>query len=152
MVLITAGRGFASGSTPYPPYHDCGLCLVSIRSATFIPLARSSSWMDRAISLTALRRIPMRKLRLDLDALVVDSFDSSPGRRDGRGTVRGHATEAGGNTCDYCVVNATHEFVSCYASDCGCPVWTQQGCYSAGCSVTCRWADTCGDGCPVDPT
>ena len=34
-----------------------------------------------------------RKLALDLDSLSVDSFDTSPEMRDGRGTVRGHDTE-----------------------------------------------------------
>ncbi|HEU0054178.1 MAG TPA: hypothetical protein VFQ39_13420, partial [Longimicrobium sp.] len=68
----------------------------------------------------------------------------------GSGTVRGHATY-GGTSCDYCVEYATHEFVSCYASDCACPPYSA-ACYSAACTATCRWADTCGDTCPVDPT
>ena len=35
----------------------------------------------------------MRKLSLELDALAVESFDTTPAARDGRGTVRGNESD-----------------------------------------------------------
>ena len=39
-----------------------------------------------------------RKLSLDLDTLAVDSFETSPGAEDVRGTVRAHADTARADT------------------------------------------------------
>lgn len=55
----------------------------------------------------------MRKLKLDLEELAVDSFDTRAEDGDARGTVRAHESEGGG--CNY----ATYEYVSCDYSDCG---------------------------------
>lgn len=41
----------------------------------------------------------MKKLRLDLDHLAVESFDTSARRATGRGTVRGHTALTGYLTC-----------------------------------------------------
>ncbi|HEX2207975.1 MAG TPA: hypothetical protein VHG93_09870 [Longimicrobium sp.] len=55
----------------------------------------------------------MRKMKLDVEALAVDSFGTETARKEMRGTVRGNAvldvvtvrvtcyTNCGGSTCDY---------------------------------------------------
>jgi hypothetical protein len=49
----------------------------------------------------------MKKIRLDLDALAVDTFEPAARKDAGRGTVRAHAeTEWGEHTCD--------DFGSCF--------------------------------------
>lgn len=103
----------------------------------------------------------MRKLRLELEQLVVDSFDPVPARAPvRRGTVRGRAeTFEAVNTCGYCDPQETPAYQSCYDSDCGCPT---QGCGSAACATaacpsaacataTCRGNETCVDFCMVGP-
>jgi hypothetical protein len=42
----------------------------------------------------------MMKLKLDLDRLVVESFEAEPAQADRKGTVRGHQT--GHETCQPC--------------------------------------------------
>lgn len=87
----------------------------------------------------------MRKLTLDPDKLVVDSFSVAPeAPTRGRGTVRAHAT------MDYpCVEYMTYEYVSCDLSACGC---TAQGCYTQGCptAATCAPRVTCNLACPEE--
>lgn len=56
----------------------------------------------------------MRKLRLDLDDLAVDSFDTRPEPKEGRGTVLAHESGMVG-----CVNYATYEYASCDYSACG---------------------------------
>jgi hypothetical protein len=41
----------------------------------------------------------MRKIRLNVDALTVESFDTAEGSDDARGTVRGNWTRYAGGTC-----------------------------------------------------
>jgi hypothetical protein len=43
----------------------------------------------------------MRKLKLDVDRLAVESFEAEPAEIEGRGTVRAHApTNIHAHTCD----------------------------------------------------
>ena len=103
----------------------------------------------------------MRKLRLELDHLVVDSFDPAPTRAPvRRGTVRGRGqTFEAVDSCAYCDPQETPAYNSCYVSDCGCQT---QGCGSQACATaqcpsaacataTCRGNDTCYDFCVVIP-
>lgn len=72
----------------------------------------------------------MRKIRLDIDALQVDSFETRAPEAE-RGTVRGHATQygscqgscvqtCGGRTCEPPCENEPTIYVTCVES-CG---WT----------------------------
>jgi hypothetical protein len=99
----------------------------------------------------------MRKIRLDLDALAVDSFavsaESAP-----RGTVQGHGGRQSIDICeplphDYTEVDCTAAAScngTCYAS-CGggCGGWS--GYYTCG-GFSCREAYTCDpEPAPIDP-
>ena len=93
----------------------------------------------------------MRKMRLELDALAVESFAAAEAGAP-RGTVRGHVslyyedcspseTCDGGNTCAGTCQSCNGTCVySCHAT-CGCP---SGGCVgpSAGCDST-AWGDVC---------
>lgn len=71
----------------------------------------------------------MRKIRLDLDSLSVESFSTVPGKSDHEGTVFGHLPPytyakycsdgiTCGDSCDFCETAAT-DCGTCGASDCG---------------------------------
>lgn len=72
----------------------------------------------------------MRKLKLDLDHLAVESFDTADEKR-GTGTVMGHDTIRCSNTCDTvdnytcngqytCAGEATcHDLLTCRIDSCG---------------------------------
>lgn len=77
----------------------------------------------------------MRKLALDLDSLVVDSFGTEPARA-GEGTVLGQATDAWG-TC----------YTDCVGGTCpGCSPSSIVLCATAGCGSG-RDVDTCYETC-----
>jgi len=62
----------------------------------------------------------MKKLKLDLDALQVETFEAERAPRS-RGTVQGHATSGGGGPfeCQYQCVTGGVSDIGC-ASDFGC--------------------------------
>jgi hypothetical protein len=84
----------------------------------------------------------MKKLKLDLDNLRVDSFDLTPAKDSGgRGTV-----VAQYDTCDTCTCYSACGTCptccgTCYYTDCGtCPQdWS--------CCATCNSCDSCNDTC-----
>ncbi len=79
----------------------------------------------------------MHKLKLDLDRLIVESFDTDASGIARRGTVRGHSGfSVGAFTC---VVNTCD---SCYDT-----------CYSCGgsCGAGCTGGNSCYGSC-IDPT
>jgi hypothetical protein len=84
----------------------------------------------------------MKKMTLDLDSLVVESFDTSAGLA-GRGTVRGHDTlvepyQSVGRTACLCPITGfcidTDDDASCAVTLCNDPSCT---CPSVGVSCTC---------------
>lgn len=85
----------------------------------------------------------MKKIRLDLDMLSVETFSTTGDEADSRGTVkaRGDTEEAGGcESIDYCQVtlncpatNATKECGTCNTD--------YDSCYAPSCAVTI--CDTC---------
>jgi hypothetical protein len=66
----------------------------------------------------------MRKLRLDVDDVVVESFSVSE-KKDAQGTVHGHTGALGGASCygtctdidDLCTADCTGIGVECYTAD-----------------------------------
>lgn len=69
----------------------------------------------------------MRKMKLSLDELRVETFSVAAGEGE-RGTVRGHAPQSGGrDTCGHTCDNATCETLVCpcqvtqEVSNCVCP-------------------------------
>lgn len=92
----------------------------------------------------------MGKLRLELDALAVETFDTSPAR-DGRGTVAGHNTYVTvgadcGSACGVCSVQQ---------SECLCGGNTQYGACTYGqascggtCDTNCITCASCEGTCP----
>ena len=80
----------------------------------------------------------MRKVILDVDALRVESFDTSPdGLRDGRGTVHGRVDLVGG-----VVVEPASQQCGSYPN---CPSPLCVDTPLASCDGSCRW--TCGASC-----
>lgn len=59
----------------------------------------------------------MKKLKLDLDCLMVESFDAEPMRADREGTVRGHE-QSGLWSCypctDWISCGGTCDYASCW--------------------------------------
>jgi hypothetical protein len=96
----------------------------------------------------------MRKIRLDLDRLAVETFATEPGlAADGRGTVEAHDTEAGGETCAAtcpATCAATCGYYSCSPENSACicnpdgPTWSCHqpsqvwSCYWSGCDCPTR--------------
>jgi hypothetical protein len=83
----------------------------------------------------------MRKLKLDLDDLAVETFDPRPGLADPRGTLFGHdgtgATVCWGGTCPGCEYTQLRntECATCWEPTC---VPTECGtCGETTCSETC---------------
>jgi len=73
----------------------------------------------------------MKKLKLDLEAVAVESFDVTAGEREEKGTVHGHITIAA--SCEEtacCSPNATCEYTNTY-------------CECATNEYTCRGQATC---------
>ncbi len=89
----------------------------------------------------------MKKLKLDLNDLKVESFETNPHFVKRQGTVQGFKTETA-NTCDE-ACQATLD--SCIVTNCGS---TCGATCDATCPATC--GDTCDNitcvGCPIDPT
>jgi hypothetical protein len=85
----------------------------------------------------------MAKIRLDLDALSVESFDTGAGR-DHRGTVRGHACTVGG-TCyqRYCDITWGGPG-TCAATEVNCSAGGTGG--TGGGGGTGTYEDTCATG------
>ena len=98
----------------------------------------------------------MKKMRLDLDSLAVQSFDTSPEGRAERGTVRGldSATEPQepdsiAATCE-CPPPATN-YTACGQFTCGqftCQWTCDPGCSNVTCGGSTCW-QTCPDSCHV---
>lgn len=68
----------------------------------------------------------MRKIRLELEELSVESFDTAAGDESPRGTVRGHSTDTQETACG---PDGSNPFTSCYsdAPDCQ-TLWGWSGC------------------------
>lgn len=96
----------------------------------------------------------MNKIRLDLDALAVESFGTSDAGVDPRGTVQGHATEqphqSGGkptnclcpptHPCLISVNDVTCVVTACNDVTCTCPPATGATCDEFSCYITlCDW-------------
>lgn len=86
----------------------------------------------------------MRKITLDLDALSVESFDTTRSATPKRGTVHGHSITAG-RTC-FCpqtqICLETYDMPTCVVTACNdvtctCPAPTDYG-------ETCNVGDSCG--------
>ncbi|HEU4452453.1 MAG TPA: hypothetical protein VFR81_05305 [Longimicrobium sp.] len=76
----------------------------------------------------------MRKVKLNLDLLKVDSFETAARAREGKGTVFGHATLACSDhfTCTSCDSDYTRLENSCGATcggACGPQTYMIQGCF-----------------------
>lgn len=95
----------------------------------------------------------MKKIRIDVDALAVESFATTPEPRREKGTVRGHASMD--ETClDYsCEGSCDWTFCVPYCTDEGCaptPAGTCQTC-GGSCGATC-YAGCGGGSGGGDPT
>jgi hypothetical protein len=94
----------------------------------------------------------MAKLKLQLEDLTIDSFDTSPAKKE-KGTVFGEQctcwTYCGQNTCPGCPTCGNTCNGTCDASACNgtCDASCNGTCYS--CNWTCEWTCeyTCGDSC-----
>jgi hypothetical protein len=80
-----------------------------------------------------------RKLRLDLDSIDVQSFETSVEMEE-RGTVHGNACSD--STCFQDICTCTDEFGNCYASNVNCNSGTGTG----GGTVNCTRLNTCATG------
>jgi hypothetical protein len=108
----------------------------------------------------------MRKLRLDIEEVAVESFDVAPPDPHGRGTVAGHATDLRFCTQD---IGGCLNSYGCYTAYCNesaeiaCPTATcNEGCtnncpgwpantWNQTCPVTCDWGYGCESGAPNCP-
>ena len=93
----------------------------------------------------------MRKLRLELDALAVESFDTSavPGLL--RGTVHGLSQETtrDDDSIDTCQTGC-QQSETCTVTEDTCADETWETCYGATCyGVSCGPAGSCSEGCWV---
>ncbi|HEX6373514.1 MAG TPA: hypothetical protein VF006_31605 [Longimicrobium sp.] len=93
----------------------------------------------------------MRKLKLELDSLVVQSFETTTPEGPARGTVHGRA-EAGPDT-PYCgTVDVNCKYTEQYSCEGTCEDTCAESCYGschsciASCSPSCYL--TCGASCP----
>jgi hypothetical protein len=76
----------------------------------------------------------MKKLALDVESLVVESFEPQPGMRGGRGTVAGHALPPSkGITCALTCEGPTCERMT----GCACPITAEATCEVSFCD--CPW-------------
>jgi hypothetical protein len=78
----------------------------------------------------------MSKLKLDLDQLDVQSFETATGREDERGTIRGHARS---ELCTPYCPSHFNEATTCQVSDLG----TCAASCGASCPATCNGGATC---------
>jgi hypothetical protein len=95
----------------------------------------------------------VRKLILDLDSLRVETFDTSPGARGHRGTVKGYATDWNCPTHDVPTLQHSCIIATCgyscdtcgYSCDGGCTTGgTEPGTvYDPSCGGTCNGGVTC---------
>lgn len=87
----------------------------------------------------------MKKLALNLDELHVESFDTSSGEPDGRGTIQGRAadTENTPDTCDVTCPNNNTCDITCPNT---CLNTCQDSCYGT-CGAACTWGYTCPPTC-----
>ena len=77
----------------------------------------------------------MRKLKLQVEELVVDSFEAVDGRRRAAGTVRGHEDTVEATVCNYtnmyqisCQVQCTNECGTLVNKTCDGPTCNSPGC------------------------
>jgi len=93
-------------------------------------------------ALTPYREAIMRKMRLDLDALTVESFEVQGAA--GRGTVRAHESDTEGALCGGTLYCANDTFDPCQggnsaATACGpCPGTANTNCGQQTCARTCH--------------
>lgn len=87
----------------------------------------------------------MKKMRLDVDTLAIESFDTSGDPTDPRGTVHGHAPpHTEGPECDSIDICSGYDCSD--VTECGtCGVTACNGtCYDASCGATyCGSCDAC---------
>ena len=98
------------------------------------------------LSVTPSREKPMRKLKLDVNALQVESFVAQPHAERG-GTVHGEARQperddAGSTTCDG---NALYSWLYGTCGTCIGPTYCCQPTWQATCPFTCQYS------CPPAP-
>lgn len=86
------------------------------------------------------------KLKLDLDELQVESFDTAADEQGRRGTVRGNDL----CTCNCCETDACTAQTACGQATCAvscngtCNEWTCGDCYGTVVDATCNGYGTCG--------
>lgn len=105
----------------------------------------------------------MRKLKLDVDMLEVESFEVAAGGR--RSTVRGHEESeesfVGDTHCGTCPgqsFGGTCQIFGCGTGNCSvnCTSWgctdaeTCQTCQTYNCGWGCTQQETCGNGCTIE--
>jgi hypothetical protein len=81
-----------------------------------------------------------RKIRLDLESLDVESFETSAELKE-RGTVRGNACSD--STCFQDICTCTDDFGNCYASNVNC---NSGGTGTGGGTTLCTRENTCATG------
>lgn len=91
----------------------------------------------------------MKKMRLDLDALSVESFGTTASHGEARGTVHGHLPiETQGRECDSLDVCTYWYCGGTDVSDCGTCATNCGTCYDATCGATyCGTCDACCNCC-----
>lgn len=83
----------------------------------------------------------MRKLKLDLDSLRVDSFETNDEEKVPRGTVRGHVDYTNPIVCDTAVDCSFNTCLSnCFTE---CAVTCYQTCEFT-CEMSCHYGSSCG--------
>ncbi|HYH78546.1 MAG TPA: hypothetical protein VEX86_02085 [Longimicrobium sp.] len=85
----------------------------------------------------------MRKLKLEVDALAVESFETAPGTA-GTGTVRGQALAPGPDNPESRIWSCNGSCVTC--TDCNTCISCQVTCFDATC-ISCQTCATCGESC-----
>lgn len=97
----------------------------------------------------------MRSLKLEPDALSVESFEPAPRGEIPRGTVRGYGTEAGNNSCLAVCTNAgcsdgCSGHLTCNAASCATQCGETGGDWTYPPMITCdEYQNTCAPDCMV---
>jgi hypothetical protein len=115
--LRSAGDGddppsASSADRPEPAHSFLPVCLN-----TFKNQKRWISFHARNHSFTATGETPMRKLRLDVDTIAVDSFDLAETRPAGEGTVLAQEAVTTPCACTVCMTCSTCD-LSCVDGGC----------------------------------
>ncbi|WP_420125025.1 hypothetical protein [Longimicrobium sp.] len=89
----------------------------------------------------------MKKIRLDLDALSVETFSTTGGEAEARGTVKAHRPDyTQGWDCQSIDICETGDCATYAESECGTCATLCATCYEYSCGVTiCNTCVTCGE-------